>query len=119
MFKLKTRIRQRHTCPVCGYAELESPPDNFTICPSCGVEFGYQTSGRSFYELRQEWIATGAHWSSRVDKRPKAWNSWLQLIKAGYSMSVPWQAQISVQMPQPVVGQKNISHRPIYVVQAI
>ena len=83
------------------------------------MEFGYETAGRSFSELRREWIATGARWASRVCPTPDGWNPWMQLIEAGYSMFVPWQTQISVQLSQPVRGQTTISHSPVYVIEAI
>src|ERR1700689_5481746 len=86
-----TKQQRRYLCPVCGYA-LEYPTDNFNICPSCGVEFGYETAGRSFEELRKEWTATGARWASRVDKPPKNWNPWVQLLAANYPL--PFRAVI-------------------------
>jgi predicted RNA-binding Zn-ribbon protein involved in translation (DUF1610 family) len=92
-------IRQlgiRYTCPVCGYDGLEYPPSDFTICPSCGVEFGYETAGRSLFELRQEWVSTGANWASRVDAKPKAWNPWLQLNNAHLIYTVPFVTVVSI-----------------------
>jgi predicted RNA-binding Zn-ribbon protein involved in translation (DUF1610 family) len=59
MFKKLRKNEKRYPCPVCGF-HLEYPPDDFNICPSCGVEFGYETASRSFYDLRREWINTGA-----------------------------------------------------------
>jgi hypothetical protein len=78
-----------HLCPVCGYG-LPKPAEDFTICPSCGVEFGYSDVGVSHRELRIEWITFGAPWSSVVVPRPYAWNPWDQLIQAGLSYDVPW-----------------------------
>jgi hypothetical protein len=86
MFKIG-KSAKLHPCPICGYG-LEYPPDDYEICPSCGVEFGYETAGRSFAELRNEWIATGAHWASPVDKPPKGWNPWQQLSNAGFVRNV-------------------------------
>jgi predicted RNA-binding Zn-ribbon protein involved in translation (DUF1610 family) len=84
---------KRYPCPVCGYG-LEHPAQDFNICPSCGVEFGYDTAGRSLSVLRAEWVATGACWTSRVDLKPKDWNPWLQLISAGFIYAVPFRADV-------------------------
>lgn len=78
-----------HTCPVCGYAQLEFPPEDFTICPSCGTEFGYQDTSRSHATLRQEWIAGGLQWHSRVENPPPRWNPYWQLIKANHDGDIP------------------------------
>lgn len=51
-----------YTCPVCGYDELNSPPENFSICPSCGTEFGYDDHRKSHAKLRAEWIQNGLEW---------------------------------------------------------
>lgn len=68
---------------MCGFG-LAYPPDDFVICPSCGVEFGYETAGRSFSVLRDEWIASGARWASHVVAPPPGWDAWNQLTEAGY-----------------------------------
>ncbi len=68
-----------YTCPVCGYNELDLPPADFTICPSCGTEFGYHDATTSMEELRQRWIRRGALWTSQVTPRPLNWNPWEQL----------------------------------------
>jgi hypothetical protein len=86
------QIGKRYDCPVCGYTGLEYPPTDYTICPCCGVEFGYETAGRSFYELRNEWVNTGAHWTSRVDPTPWNWNPWLQLSSARLPFTAPFRA---------------------------
>jgi hypothetical protein len=96
------KLERRYPCPVCGYA-LEYPPDDFNICPSCGVEFGYETAGRSVAQLRREWVTTGARWASRVDPRPKNWNPWLQLIEAGFEYAVPFRVEV-------VEWQSNIAY---------
>lgn len=92
VLKIKNH-REEYPCPVCGFA-LAYPPDDFVICPSCGVEFGYETAGRSFAELRREWVTTGARWASRVDPKPKNWNPWLQLIQAGFSYALPFHVEL-------------------------
>ena len=76
-------------CPVCGYG-LANPAANFTICPSCGVEFGYSDAGVSHPELRAEWIESGPHWSSQVMPQPARWNAWQQLIDAGFGCDITW-----------------------------
>jgi len=73
---------KKYLCPICGY-NLENPPEDFNICPSCGVEFGYETASRTFEELRKEWLSTGAKWASRVEKEPKGWDAILQLANLG------------------------------------
>ncbi len=70
---------KQYTCPVCGYGELAEPPYDYTICPSCGTEFGYTDSTRTHQELRQQWIASGRHWHSRVTPRPINWDADKQL----------------------------------------
>lgn len=79
-----------HTCPVCGYAQLEFPPEDFTICPSCGTEFGYQDTTRSHADLRRDWIANGLQWYSRVENPPIHWNPFEQLIKANHGADIPY-----------------------------
>lgn len=78
------------TCPVCGYAELRHAPYNahgmpdFVICPSCGVEYGYQDADGDHGRLRREWIANGMPWSSRVTPIPPDWDPASQLRDAGF-----------------------------------
>lgn len=79
-----------HTCPVCGYSKLEFPPEDFTICPSCGTEFGYQDTCRSHKDLRDRWIANGPKWHSLVIKPPYLWNPYQQLIDAKYGLDIPF-----------------------------
>jgi len=81
-----------HTCPVCGYAKLEFPPEDFTICPSCGTEFGYQDASTSHQVLRQKWVSKGPVWHSVVVPQPPLWNGYLQLIKAHMfsAEDIPW-----------------------------
>jgi hypothetical protein len=100
---------------------LEYPPDDFNICPSCGVEFGYETAGRTFTELRQEWVVTGARWASRVDRPPSGWNPWLQLINGGYSYALPFKVQFSIeshQTPTPLlIDARNASSTSFLMAQ--
>lgn len=62
---------------------MGNPPQDYHICPSCGTEFGYDDSGGTYEELRQEWLNSGAEWWSPVDKKPPGWNPYVQLFKAG------------------------------------
>ena len=72
-----------YSCPVCGYPMHDPPKDN-NICPSCGTEFGYHDSGRTFAELRQEWIRCGAPWSDAAVRPPANWNPYIQMQNAGF-----------------------------------
>jgi hypothetical protein len=74
-----------YTCPVCGYHELQSPPENFTICPSCYTEFGYDDATLSHEELRREWIQNGMRWeASNILPPPPLWNAIEQLRRVGF-----------------------------------
>ncbi len=54
------------SCPVCGFDLGFVPADSFEICPSCGIQFGYNdaTPGgaedqRNIYsQWRRRWIDT-------------------------------------------------------------
>jgi hypothetical protein len=73
-----------YICPVCGYDRLQYPARDFTICPCCGNEFGYDDTSRTFEELRHEWLVNGMGWHSRVIQRPLDWNPAAQLLSAGF-----------------------------------
>jgi hypothetical protein len=73
-----------YTCPVCGYDKLLRPPKDYTICKSCGTEFGYDDFATSHPELRRLWIANGMQWHSRRVQPPEGWNPILQLLHAGF-----------------------------------
>lgn len=73
-----------NTCTVCGFNGLEEPPVNYTICPSCGTEFGYTDFMRSHEELRQRWEEGGLQWCSTVIPQPPKWNGFKQLLDAGF-----------------------------------
>ena len=75
-------MKNTYLCPVCGYG-MEDQPDDYNICPSCGVEFGYSDAGRTFDDLRAEWIRIGMPWHSRYYKSPRGWNPRLQLLQSG------------------------------------
>jgi hypothetical protein len=78
-------------CPVCGYEpdfapwDGDSPSDE--ICPSCGIQFGYDDAaggdpdGRNkIYDMwRESWIKKGMRWSSFGIAQPPDWNPEEQL----------------------------------------
>jgi rubredoxin len=81
-----------YRCPICGFVGFDEPPwdesgsPSYDICPSCGVEFGYDDfrqddTGRQqrWRELRQEWITRGMNWTSTVHPQPQGWNAKEQL----------------------------------------
>jgi hypothetical protein len=82
--------KARHTCPVCGYAELDEPATDVTgeptyaICPCCGTQFGADDLTTSHAELRAAWIADGARWWSEVKAAPPSWDARAQLAAAGH-----------------------------------
>jgi len=83
-------------CPVCGYDRLSEPPQDFTICPSCGTEFGYDDACASHAQLRRTWLQNGAQWWSPVDARPNNWDPFLQVAAVESSL---WQA---IRPPRPI-----------------
>jgi len=96
-----------YPCPVCGFG-LSKPASDFTICPSCGVEFGYSDASTTFEKLRTEWVEYQAPWSSRVIPKPKGWNPWIQLIHAGFSYSLPYHVkveEVSIRPNEGIEGQ--------------
>jgi hypothetical protein len=74
-------------CPVCGF-ELEEPAwsgdaGSQEMCPSCGIQFGYDDAGgrqdparlRQIHALwRRAWKRCGMLWSSRGRRPPFDWN---------------------------------------------
>jgi hypothetical protein len=68
-----------YTCPVCGFDRLEDPPNNYTICPSCGTEFEYDDVRTTKAELRRAWVAGGYKWWSKLEQPPARWNPERQL----------------------------------------
>ena len=56
-------------CPVCYYPYIRNDPAKqlYDICPSCGIEYGYEDAGLegpAYYhkQLRKRWIAKGRPW---------------------------------------------------------
>ena len=87
--KLKPEL---HTCAVCGYLGLldspwkgGSPSDE--ICPSCGIQFGYNDWAGGDLERRQQthrdwrerWKAGGCRWDARTIPPPPGWDPHEQL----------------------------------------
>jgi hypothetical protein len=70
-----------YTCAVCGSDRLSSPPADYTICPSCGTEFGYTDFATSHEELRRRWMAGGARWWSPNTPPPPNWSPVEQLAR--------------------------------------
>jgi hypothetical protein len=72
-------------CPVCNYLlgfhawKNNLPSDE--ICPSCGIQFGYDDAKGNneeerkniHLEWRKKWVKSGKKWWSET-KRPKEWN---------------------------------------------
>jgi hypothetical protein len=72
-------------CPVCGF-RMRYPPKDWHICPSCGTEFGYEDVGRTYSQLREQWLHSGPKgpaWWSPVDPQPEGWDPVEQMMKAG------------------------------------
>jgi hypothetical protein len=69
-------------CPVCGF-ELADGVREFSLCPSCGTEFGYSDAATSHEELRVRWVSLGGPWSGRPELRPLRWDPVQQLEAAG------------------------------------
>jgi hypothetical protein len=84
-----TPSAERFTCPVCGFPELHEPhidavgSPTYSICPSCGCQFGADDLEQSHAELRAAWLADGAQWWSQNQAPPPGWNGRAQLQRAG------------------------------------
>lgn len=87
-------VGQRHPCPVCGYL-LECAPwrgDSAAdeMCPSCGIQFGYDDHAGAdpnrraaiYAHWRNQWIGSGMPWSSRGIPPPNDWDPAEQLRRA-------------------------------------
>lgn len=82
-----------YVCPICGYDGLFDPPwqgenPSDDICPSCGMQFGYQDAAgrdaagreRIYQDWRERWIASGMPWHSIAAGPPPAdWDPTAQL----------------------------------------
>jgi hypothetical protein len=83
-----------YTCPVCGYPNLQEEPrggeeigGSYEICPSRGIQFGYDDEAGGDYTRRlqlyktwrQKWIDKGIPWHFAGVARPADWNPSEQL----------------------------------------
>jgi hypothetical protein len=75
-------------CLVCGY-EMDDPPRDYNICPSCGTEYGVNTVNATYEQLRHAWIATGPAWWSKSDPKPENWSPSRQLANLGATITTP------------------------------
>jgi hypothetical protein len=72
----------QNLCLVCGF-EMDDPPRDYNICPSCGTEYGVNDVNRSYEQLRQAWLKTGPVWWSKTDAQPENWSPSSQLSNLG------------------------------------
>lgn len=83
-------------CKVCGYDNSPFMPwgedgkiPSYSICPCCGVEFGYEdTTIKSIENYRKKWILNGAPWFKGED-RPPNWSVENQLYNIGVGPTTP------------------------------
>ena len=75
----------QNLCLVCGY-EMDDPPRDYNICPSCGTEYGVNDVNASYDQLRRAWIATGPAWWSKTDPQPENWSPSRQLANLGATL---------------------------------
>jgi len=87
-------MNPENKCPVCGY-EMEAPPKDYRICPSCGTEFGVHDVNASIAELREAWMKTGPKWWSRTDAVPPNWDPIAQMADAGIAVRRPAASEAS------------------------
>ena len=74
-------------CHICGYrlehvcrTDEHTPPD-FSICPCCGCEFGYEDATRTAVErYRNDWTRKGCPWFDE-SQRPADWDREAQLSR--------------------------------------
>jgi transcriptional regulator with XRE-family HTH domain len=84
-----------YECPVCGYDELTKPPEDYTICPSCGTEFENDDFDRTHAGLRHDWISDNMPWFSRSTPAPKNWSPYRQLIIADHAADLMTHARFN------------------------
>jgi hypothetical protein len=81
-------------CLVCGYPSFQSFDEyglsTFEICPSCGLQSGYDYSESSqetdLLRLRRSWLTDrNAIWSSSMPP-PDGWDAYKQISKAGLTI---------------------------------
>lgn len=77
------------TCPVCGYDKINEPKLKWSICPSCGTQFGLSDSGRTWEQLRHDWIYDdGATWQDGYFSPPPYWSPISQFRNIGYNCTI-------------------------------
>jgi hypothetical protein len=81
-------MKSENRCPVCGF-EMEAPPKDYRICPSCGTEFGVSDVNATIAELRDAWMGTGPKWWSTTDAKPADWDPLEQMEIAGIVIRRP------------------------------
>lgn len=82
-----------HICPVCLYPHLEDPPQEFSICPCCGTEFGVDDFALAPEEvllaqrqLRWRWLQSGAAWFDPGTPQPAGWSAYKQVLGSPLSI---------------------------------
>lgn len=82
-------------CPACGFGlqfepwSKSGPSDE--ICPSCGIQFGYDDAAGGkesarpeiYRRWRENWIAEGMAWHGDLEDLPDGWQPEKQLIVLG------------------------------------
>lgn len=93
---MKNIFNTKELCPVCGFNIYKCygsyPWDNdiysSEVCPSCGIEYGYEDSTDDlqkrqevYIELRKKWIDSGMKWwgGDNDKKKPRDWDPQKQL----------------------------------------
>lgn len=86
-------MKHESLCPVCGY-QLDQPAwdpvsgPSDEICPSCGIQFGYDDAAggdpirrqQIYLDWRERWVKNGMKWhSTGPDGPPAEWNPAEQL----------------------------------------
>ncbi|MCW3100299.1 MAG: hypothetical protein JWL77_5917 [Chthonomonadaceae bacterium] len=84
----------KYLCPVCGYDQMEHPPQDYAICLCCRTEFGVSDFSWTHEQLRQNWIARGAKWGSSYALPPPFWSPIRQLRNIGYQVTDAEKQQI-------------------------
>jgi hypothetical protein len=74
--------KSQNLCLVCGF-EMDDPPRDYNICPSCGTEYGVNDANASYEQLRAGWLKTGPAWWSKTDPQPENWSPSRQLANLG------------------------------------
>jgi NAD(P)-dependent dehydrogenase (short-subunit alcohol dehydrogenase family) len=77
-----------HTCPVCGFPNLNEPPRGLSgggsseICPSCGFQHGVDDDdvGKGYAAARNAWQRGGMKWSSHGQPQPWGWKPEAQVV---------------------------------------